>query len=80
VRKIYHTEGIDTCQPTVPDTVSVALAELAGEMREGLLAVPLENSIRGLTWGFVGADQRVEMITRCCYPCCTRWCVPYWVR
>jgi hypothetical protein len=21
-----------------------------------------------------------EMITGCCYPCCTRWCVPYWVR
>jgi hypothetical protein len=38
VRKIYHNEGIDTCQPAVPETVSVALAELAGEMREGLLA------------------------------------------
>jgi hypothetical protein len=38
VRKDYQNEEIDTSQPAVPDTVSVALAELAGEMREGLLA------------------------------------------
>ncbi len=37
--KSYQNEEIDTSQPAVPDTVSVALAELAGEMREGLLAL-----------------------------------------
>jgi putative transposase len=39
VRKNYQTEKIDTSQPAVPDTVSVALGELAGELREGLLAL-----------------------------------------
>lgn len=37
--KNYQNHEIDTSQPAVPDTVSVALAELAGEMREGLLAL-----------------------------------------
>ena len=36
MRKDYQDQEIDTSQPAVPDTVSVALAELAGEMREGL--------------------------------------------
>jgi putative transposase len=39
VRKTYQNEEIDTSQPSVPDTVSVALDELAGELREGLLAL-----------------------------------------
>jgi transposase-like protein len=39
VRKDYQTEKIETSQPAVPDTVSVALGELAGELREGLLAL-----------------------------------------
>ena len=39
MRKTYQNQEIDTSQPDVPDTVSVALAELAGEMREGLLAL-----------------------------------------
>ena len=39
MRKNYQNQEIDTSQPAVPDTVSVALAELAGEMREGLLAL-----------------------------------------
>ena len=30
MRKNYQTEKIDTSQPAVPDTVSVALGELAG--------------------------------------------------
>ena len=34
MRKTYQNEEIDTSQPAVPDTVSVALGELAGEMRE----------------------------------------------
>ncbi len=33
MRKDYQNQEIDTSQPAVPDTVSVALAELAGEMR-----------------------------------------------
>src|SRR4051812_39178537 len=39
VRKDYQNQGIDTSKPAVPEQVSVALAELAGEMREGLLAL-----------------------------------------
>ncbi len=39
MRKNYQNQEIDTSQPAMPDTVSVALAELAGEMREGLLAL-----------------------------------------
>ena len=39
MRKHYQNEEIDTSQPAVPATVSVALGELAGEMREGLLAL-----------------------------------------
>ncbi len=39
MRKNYQNEKIDTSQPAVPDTVSVALDELAGELREGLLAL-----------------------------------------
>ena len=39
MRKNYQNQEIDTSQPAVPDTVSVALAELAGEIREGLLAL-----------------------------------------
>ena len=39
MRKTYQNEEIDTSRPAVPETVSVALAELAGELREGLLAL-----------------------------------------
>jgi hypothetical protein len=34
VRKTYQNEEIDTSQPALPDTVSVALAELAGDLRD----------------------------------------------
>jgi hypothetical protein len=37
MRKHYQNKKIDTSQPAVPETVSVALTELAGELREGLL-------------------------------------------
>jgi transposase-like protein len=46
VRKHYQNEKIDTSQPAVPDTVSVALAELAGEMREGLLALAVGTGLQ----------------------------------
>jgi transposase-like protein len=39
VRKNYQNTEIDTSQPAVPEQVSVALGELAGELREGLLAL-----------------------------------------
>jgi transposase-like protein len=39
VRKNYQNREIDTNQPAVSETVSVALDELAADMREGLLAL-----------------------------------------
>ncbi len=39
MRKNYQNREIDTNQPTVSETVSVALDELAADMREGLLAL-----------------------------------------
>jgi hypothetical protein len=39
VQKKYQKSEIETSAPAVPETVRVALAELAGQMREGLLAL-----------------------------------------
>jgi hypothetical protein len=39
VRKNYQTDEMDTSGLAAPETVSVALAELAQDMREGLLAL-----------------------------------------
>ena len=39
MRKTYQNQEIETSRPAVPETVSVALAELTGELREGLLAL-----------------------------------------
>ena len=39
MRKNYQNRDSDTNQPAVPETVSVALDELAADMREGLLAL-----------------------------------------
>jgi putative transposase len=46
VRKNYQNEEIDTSPPAVPEQVSVALAELAGEMREGLLALAVGTGLQ----------------------------------
>ena len=46
VRKNYQNQEIDTSQPAVPEQVSVALAELAGEMREGLLALAVGTGLQ----------------------------------
>jgi putative transposase len=46
VRKNYQNQEIGTRQPAVPDTVSVALSELAGEMREGLLALAVGTGLQ----------------------------------
>jgi transposase-like protein len=46
VRKDYQNQEIDTSQPAVPDAVSVVLAGLAGEMREGLLAFAVGTGLQ----------------------------------
>jgi putative transposase len=46
VRKNYQNREIDTSQPAVPDTVSVALTQLAGELREGLLALAVGTGLQ----------------------------------
>jgi hypothetical protein len=35
-QKADQNEGIETSRPAVPDTASAALAELIGELRQGL--------------------------------------------
>jgi hypothetical protein len=48
VRKDYQDTEIDTNQPAVPETVSVALTELAGEVHEGLLALAVGAGLQVL--------------------------------
>ena len=49
MRKTYQNEEIDTSAPTVAEAVSVALAELAGEVQEGLLALAVGTGLQVLT-------------------------------
>ncbi|MBC8093779.1 MAG: hypothetical protein H7Y15_17940 [Pseudonocardia sp.] len=51
MRKNYQYPEIDTGQPAVPDTVSVGLAEPAGEMREGKLALAVDICLHGRDHG-----------------------------
>lgn len=46
MRKDYQNGEIDTSQPAVPERVSVALVELAGELREGLLALAVGTGLQ----------------------------------
>jgi putative transposase len=46
VQKKYQKTEIETSTPAVPETVSVALAELAGEVREGLLALAVGTGLQ----------------------------------
>ena len=46
MRKNYQNQEIDTSQLAVPDTVSVALTELTGEIREGLLALAVGTGLQ----------------------------------
>jgi hypothetical protein len=46
VRKQYQNEEIDTSRAAVPEQVSVALGELAGELREGLLALAVGTGLQ----------------------------------
>jgi hypothetical protein len=49
VPKSYQNHEIDTSLPAVPDTVSVAVAELTGELREGLLALAVGTGLQVMT-------------------------------
>jgi putative transposase len=62
VGKDYQSVEIDTSQPAVPETVSVALAELAGELREGLLALAVGTGLQ------VMAAIMEEDVTAACGP------------
>jgi hypothetical protein len=46
VRKDYQNEEIDTSRASVPEQVSVVLGELAGELREGLLALAVGTGLQ----------------------------------
>jgi putative transposase len=46
VQKKYQKTKIETSQPAVPEQVSVALAELAGEVQEGLLALAVGTGLQ----------------------------------
>jgi transposase-like protein len=46
VQKKYQKTEIETSQPAVPEQVSVALAELAGEVQEGLLALAVGTGLQ----------------------------------
>jgi putative transposase len=46
VQKRYQKTGIETNAPAVPEMVSVALAELAGEVQEGLLALAVGTGLQ----------------------------------
>jgi putative transposase len=46
VRKDYQNEEIDTSRAVVPEQVSVALGELTGELREGLLALAVATGLQ----------------------------------
>ena len=60
MRKTYQNQEIDTSQPAVPDTVSVALAELAGEMREGLLALAVGTGLQ-----VMAAIMEADVVAAC---------------
>jgi len=62
VRKDYQNREIDTSQPAVPERVSVALGELAGELREGLLAFAVGTGLQ------VMAALMDEDVTAVCGP------------
>jgi hypothetical protein len=62
VRKTYQNEEIDTSRPAVPETVSVALAELAGDRREGLPALAVGTGLQVL------AALMEEDVTAACGP------------
>ena len=62
MQKKYQKSEIQTSAPAVPETVSVALVELAGQMREGLLALAVGAGLQ------VMAAIMEEEVTAVCGP------------
>jgi transposase-like protein len=62
VQNKYQKNGLETSAPAVPETVSVVLAELAGELREGLLALAVGTGLQ------VMAAIMEEDVTAACGP------------
>ena len=46
--KTYQNQDVGTSRPALPDTVSVGIGELAGELREGLLALAVGTGLQVL--------------------------------
>jgi putative transposase len=59
VGKTYQIDKVDVRELTVPETVSVALAELAGEVREGLLALAVGTGLQ------VMAAMKADVTAKC---------------
>ena len=78
MRKNYQNQEIETSHPAVPERVSVALAELTGELREGLLALAVGAGMQVL------AAMMEDDVTAACGPrgkhdpqrAATRGCAP----
>ena len=62
MRKTYQNQDVDTSLPALPDTVNLAVAELAGELREGLLALAVGTGMQVL------AALMEEDVTAACGP------------
>jgi transposase-like protein len=62
VRKNYQNTEIETSHPAVPERVTVALAELTGELREGLLALAVGAGLQVL------AAMMEDDVTAACGP------------
>ena len=62
MRKTYQNEKIDTSRPAMPETVSVALAEIAEDMQEGLLALAVGAGLQ------VMSAMMEEDVTAVCGP------------
>jgi putative transposase len=60
VQKKYQKREIETSAPAVPETVSVALAELAGEVQEGLLALAVGTGLQ-----VMAAMMEADVTARC---------------
>jgi transposase-like protein len=60
VQKNYQKSDVQTNAPAVPEAVSVALAELAGEAREGLLALAVGTGLQ-----VMAAMMEADVTLRC---------------
>jgi hypothetical protein len=64
VPKNYQNQEIETSHPAVPERVSVALGELAGELREGLLALAVKGQL-----DFPVGGQLISLLADSLCPC-----------